>query len=910
MRKTITFGTVFILIFFVFIPMLNFSVLADPGAKTWTGTISSSWNNPGNWNPSGVPGSSDDVVFDGTSTAGCSIDISPTVKSVTIQSGYTGTVSLGSNTLTINGDFTISGGTFDAGNGKVKFADGTSTITIGTTQLYDVQIAQSTYGNFEIVGELSINRDLTISGVYNINGGDINVVGDIVTTDIGVTGIATIKFTGGTHNINVGGQSGELPNLLVESGSSVDASYAGSLGVQSFTMTGGTFGAPSTTMYVSGDFDVDSGATFNHNNGLVIFDDGGAMTIDTDSSMSNTLYDMKIAIGSWSSRTVSGTIYVDNDLYNAGSSSSKFYGGTIDVGGNIVTTTLIDGDTTIHMNGAHTINAGGESGGITNLHITGGSVDASGATVLRVVDLILDGGTFSAPSPGTLEIKRDFTISSGVFTHNDGTVKFFNGSGSVSIGSTHLFNVIIDMSSWSSLTVNSEMYVEGDLTIAGAGSSTLNSRTVAVEGDVTTTNNGFSGTGTIKFVGSNYQILGASGGTGQLPKVEIEKSGGTLEIQDTIEVVGSWTHTSGNVDAGTSTVVIQNGSKPIDSEGMAFNNFRVNLDSWAGLTIVSNLDIDGDFVMDSPGSAKLIMEHGGVDINVIGDVTLTSGALVVNVHSQSSTDNLITYGGTLTGTFTSVTLQNNVNSLVFDYGDGLNDAIKLVGTSMPPVADANGPYSCFEGSTIELDASGSNTPDGTIVSYEWDLDNDGEYDDATGVTTSASWNDDGTYTIGLKVTDGDGETDTDIAEVSVDNVAPTITSFTGPIDPVNINDPVEVEGVFTDPGTLDTHTATIDWDDDTTSSGTVIETDGSGNVDGSHYYDQPGVYTITLTITDDDGDIDSMTMDYYIVVYDPSAGFVTGGGWIMSPEGAYKDDLTLTGKANFGFVSDQRWRRS
>ena len=40
-----------------------------------------------------------------------------------------------------------------------------------------------------------------------------------------------------------------------------------------------------------------------------------------------------------------------------------------------------------------------------------------------------------------------------------------------------------------------------------------------------------------------------------------------------------------------------------------------------------------------------------------------------------------------------------------------------------------------------------------------------------------------------------------------------------------------------------------------------------------------------------------------IVVYDPTAGFVTGGGWIDSPEGAYTDEPSLVGKATFGFVS-------
>ena len=47
----------------------------------------------------------------------------------------------------------------------------------------------------------------------------------------------------------------------------------------------------------------------------------------------------------------------------------------------------------------------------------------------------------------------------------------------------------------------------------------------------------------------------------------------------------------------------------------------------------------------------------------------------------------------------------------------------------------------------------------------------------------------------------------------------------------------------------------------------------------------------------------SSTARQFIVVYDPTGGFVTGGGWIDSPAGAYAANLSLTGKANFGFVS-------
>ena len=40
-----------------------------------------------------------------------------------------------------------------------------------------------------------------------------------------------------------------------------------------------------------------------------------------------------------------------------------------------------------------------------------------------------------------------------------------------------------------------------------------------------------------------------------------------------------------------------------------------------------------------------------------------------------------------------------------------------------------------------------------------------------------------------------------------------------------------------------------------------------------------------------------------LAVYDPSAGFATGGGWISSPAGALKDDPAAVGKASFGFVA-------
>ncbi len=165
--------------------------------------------------------------------------------------------------------------------------------------------------------------------------------------------------------------------------------------------------------------------------------------------------------------------------------------------------------------------------------------------------------------------------------------------------------------------------------------------------------------------------------------------------------------------------------------------------------------------------------------------------------------------------------------------------------------------------------------------------------------------DNGVYPMTVIVTDDDGGAGSDVAAVTVNNVAPAVGPITAPTDPVQVSTPVTASASFTDPGILDSHTALWDWGDGEISPGTVNETNGSGSALGSHVYVAPGVYTVQLTVTDNDGGSGS-SLFQYVVVYDVSGGFVTGGGWIDSPEGAYEPDPLLTGKASFGFVSRYR----
>ncbi|MFX0126030.1 MAG: PKD domain-containing protein [Candidatus Hodarchaeota archaeon] len=220
----------------------------------------------------------------------------------------------------------------------------------------------------------------------------------------------------------------------------------------------------------------------------------------------------------------------------------------------------------------------------------------------------------------------------------------------------------------------------------------------------------------------------------------------------------------------------------------------------------------------------------------------------------------------------------------------------------PPNA-VTGSYYGVEGTAINLDASESSDPDGFIELYEWDVDGDGSFD----ISSTASISnfiplDNYEGSIVLQVTDNEGLTSQITTEIVIENVAPILSDIIAPIDPIALGTPLLASASFNDPGILDTHSAIWDWGDGTTSSGVITEEAGSGTVDGNHEYTEPGVYTITLTLSDNDGGLAS-TQFSYIVVYDNEQGFVTGGGWYTSPEGAYIPDPSLTGKATFGFVA-------
>lgn len=173
----------------------------------------------------------------------------------------------------------------------------------------------------------------------------------------------------------------------------------------------------------------------------------------------------------------------------------------------------------------------------------------------------------------------------------------------------------------------------------------------------------------------------------------------------------------------------------------------------------------------------------------------------------------------------------------------------------PPVADAGGPYLVDEGGSTVL-AGEALDPDGNIATVAWDLDGDGVFDDATSLAptfSAAGLDGPSVHQVTLRVCDAFDVCATDVADVEVANVAPTVDL--GADVTVYRNDAVHVAGSFTDPA------GSLDQPYDYAFTGAAPLQPVQGAVEyGGHpstdvTYGTEGSYAVDLAVTDDDGAI-------------------------------------------------------
>ncbi len=212
------------------------------------------------------------------------------------------------------------------------------------------------------------------------------------------------------------------------------------------------------------------------------------------------------------------------------------------------------------------------------------------------------------------------------------------------------------------------------------------------------------------------------------------------------------------------------------------------------------------------------------------------------------------------GTFTvTVTVSDG------DGGTG-SDTFTVTVANVAPVVDAGANQNALEGTTTVslppatfVDPGGENDHTATINWGDGSAVANGVMNqNANTVSGSHVYANQGSYTVTVTVNDGDGGVGSDTFVVTVANVAPTVDA--GPDQTVDEGrDTVSLApATFTDPGSENAHTATIDWGDGTVEAGSVAQ--ATNRVSGSHVYQNDGSYTVTVTVDDGDGGVGSDTL--------------------------------------------------
>lgn len=186
-----------------------------------------------------------------------------------------------------------------------------------------------------------------------------------------------------------------------------------------------------------------------------------------------------------------------------------------------------------------------------------------------------------------------------------------------------------------------------------------------------------------------------------------------------------------------------------------------------------------------------------------------------------------------------------------------------------PVVEAGADQETTEGASVNFE--GSYSDPGRLLNggteILWDF---GDGSTAAGtLTPTHSFADNGVYTVTLTVTDSLGAAGSDFLLVTVTNVNPTLEPISDIT--VTLGTTVTLAAAYDDVGAGDSHTATINWGDGESEPGTVA----SGELSGSHLYDTAGVYTVTVTLADDDGG--EATQTFVVTVTDeviPPTGYI------------------------------------
>ncbi|GHN02853.1 hypothetical protein WSM22_43420 [Cytophagales bacterium WSM2-2] len=658
-----------------------------------------------------------------------------------ILSLTSGSLTIGPQTLTLNGTVTGSGNIIGGSSSNLTIG-GTGnfgTLAINGNQLNNFTLNRTSSGLVTLGNSLTILGTFThTSGVLSVGSNNLTISGAWGPTspdDLAVTTSSTITVDGsGTVPTDFGFDPGSTAlGTLTLNRSGATLGTTSSITITNLNLTSGTFSngagitmaTGGTITRVGGSMTTSPNNTTNSYN--VTYTSGSITTGSELPSNSTALANLSktgsgtLTLGS--GITVNGILTLSSGSFAAGANAINLKGNFVSSATSTLTsnTTTFSGTTTISGTTPPTFNAVTISGTLTpsiNIQINGnlvnnGTLNAGSATTTFGGTTAISGS--NAPAFNNLIINGTLTTTgsmsiAGTLTQNSGS--FSASSGSMTVGSSLTLNGGTFTAPSGSIAVGSDLTVGTGTTFnAPAGATTLsgnliNSGTFAHNNGTVTFN------GTTAISGSaTTSLFGVSvSGTLTAP-------GATTSPNTTLNIGGNWA-TTGTFNHNNGKIVFNGGASAQSVTGTA-SVYDVDISNNLNVNINGNISVNGALTLTS-ATSKIDADGSGSGVLTIKSTSLTAGGRIAAIPS----------GATFSG---PVTIERFINGPA----DWRYLSMPITSGNNAAAWKANFPVT---GSFSDPSPNGVNgvTSSSSASIFEWDQTNQTWKAVGTGVSTSAT----------------------------------------------------------------------------------------------------------------------------------------------------------------------------